>query len=265
MSEFRILDYNYAFDPSVTITATSEDPNFPASNLKRYQRSRVWRSSGIASIERIVFDLQTAEQIDSFAMLFNPIQGEGVKFSDSAVIKLQANATNSWGSPALEVTLSIDSAYDVITYFFATPQSYRFWAVQIQDAGNAFGYLEIPKIILSKSTQLGQTPEIGFSDVLTDQSKISDTPYGHRYSDVYPERRSFQFDYSALAMEDVEALQQIFRRVGKVTPIALALDPTETLFDKDRFFLYGYLNDKLQGKHRFYSYFDGALSLEEAL
>jgi hypothetical protein len=265
VSEFRILDYNYAFDPSVTITATSEDSNFPASNLSKYSRARVWRSSSIATAQRVVFDLQTIEDIDSFAILFNPIQGEGVKLSDTAVVKLQANATNVWTSPSVNVTVSLDDTYDLITHFFSSVQSYRYWAVEVTDTSNAYGYIEIAKVILAKGTQLGQTPEIGFNDTIDDQSKISETPYGHRYADVYPGRRSFSFSYSAMTKEDIETLQSIFARVGRVTPIAVALDPTETLFDKDRFFLYGYLSDKHKSGHRFYSYFDSGLELTEAL
>lgn len=265
MSEFRILDYNYAFDPAVTITATTENANFPVSNLARFSRSRVWRSTSVTAVQRIVFDLRTTEEIDSFVVLFNPMQGEGVKFSEGAVIKLQANATNVWSAPAVNVTLSIDEGYDVITHFFATAQTYRYWALEITDIGNAYGYIEIAKIILAKGTQLGQAPEIGFTDTLTDQSNIAETPYGHRYADVFPSRRRLEFNYSALAEDDIETLQNIFARVGQVTPIALALDPTATLFDKDRFFLYGYLTEKFQGTNRFYSYFDSGLSLVEAL
>jgi hypothetical protein len=265
MSEFRILDYNYAFDPSVSITATSEDSNFPASNLARYSRSRVWRSSGIAATERVVFDLQTSDAIDSFALLFNPIQGEGVKFSDTAVLTLKANATNSWATPAVSVTLAIDANYDVITHFFTSPQSYRYWAVEIQDVGNAFGYVEIAKVILANSTQLGQLPELGFKDSIQDQSKVSETPYGHRYADTYPSRRSFDFNYAAMTDADIQTLQLIFRRVGSIVPVAVALDPTATLFDKDRFFLYGFLDNKFQGSNRFYNFFDAGLKLEEAL
>lgn len=265
MSQFRILDFNYAFDPTVVITATSEDDNFPVSNLTDFFRSRVFRTGSVATTQRIVLDLRTAEEIDTFSVLFNPIQGEGVKLSDSAVIKLQANATDSWASPALEVTLSIDEAYSVITHFFTSPESYRFWALEITDTANAYGYIEVAKLLLGKATQLGQNPEIGFRDRLTDQSKTSETAYGHRYADVYPTRRAFEFDYQAMAEEDIETLQQIFLRVGKVTPIALALDPTESLFDKDRFFLYGYLNDQFESVNRFYSYFNTGLRLEEAM
>jgi len=265
MSEFRILDYNFAFDPKVTVTATSEDVNFPLSNLSRFSRARVWRSSGIASVERITFDLKTTEDIDSFAMLFNPMPGEGVKFSDAAVITLQASATNSWTSPAVSVVLSIDETYGVITHFFATAQSYRYWSIKIEDATNAYGYLEISKIFLSASTQLGQAPEIGFQDTIVDQSKISETAYGHRYSDIYPNRRSFEFNYAAMTAADIETLQAIYARVGAVTPVAVALDPTATLFDKDRFFLYGYFPDKSKATHKFLTYFDTGLSIMEGM
>lgn len=265
MSEFRIMDHNYAFDPVTTITATTSDANFPVSNLAHPFRSRVWRSSSVATAQRIVFDLGSTEDIDSFALLFNPIAGEGIKLTDAATVKLQANATDSWGSPAVNQTVTIDNVYDLYTHFFATAQSYRYWAVEVTDTGNAYGYIEIAKVILSKATQLGQTPEIGFVDTLDDQSKTQETAYGHRYADVYPTRRSLEFNYAAMSEGDIASLQAIFRRVGKVTPIAVALDPTATLFDKDRFVLYGYMNDNFKSSNRFYSYFDSGLRVEEAL
>jgi hypothetical protein len=215
--------------------------------------------------ESIVFDLTTAEAIDSFAMLFNPIAGEGVKFSDAAVLKLQANATASWSAPSVDVTLSIDATYDVITHFFSSDQTYRYWRLKIVDPRNAYLYVEVPKVILSKATQLGQLPEIGFGYSLRDQSKITETAYGHRYSDSYPARRAYEFNYEAMAEDDIETLQQIFERVGNVTPIAIALDPLATVFDKDRFFLYGYLNDQFKTSNRFYTYFGSGLRIEEAM
>lgn len=375
MSEFRILDYNYAFDPSVGISATSEDATFPAANLAKYFRSRVWRSTGnfvidstnskidfkessggaeltatltagsytpgtlaaeikrsmeaagtaiytvsystttgkwtistagaylsllrssgthtgtsawsaigfttladssgaltytgskiaIHTAERVVFDLKSTESIDSLALVFNPIQGEGIKFSESAVIKLKGSASNSWASPGVSVTLSIDDTYDIATHFFATAQSYRYWAIEIVDPGNANLYVELSKVFLSLSTQLGQLPEIGFQDQTDDQSKVTESAYGHRYADIYPSRRSLQFSYVAMTDADIESLQNIFKRVGSVTPICTALDPTATLFDKDRYFVYGYLSNSLQAANLFYSYFNAGLKLTEAM
>ncbi len=44
--ECRILDYNYCQQSSVAVTASSANPNFPASNVSRSIRSKVWRSAG---------------------------------------------------------------------------------------------------------------------------------------------------------------------------------------------------------------------------
>jgi hypothetical protein len=265
VSEFRILDYNYVFDPSVSITASSEDVNFPASNLTKFQRSRVWRSSGIAATERIVIDLKTPAAIDSFAMIFNPMEGEGIKFSESAVITLKGSATNSWTSPGVSVTPSLNNTYDAITYFFSAPQTYRYWAIEIQDPLNGYGYLEVSKVLLTKATQLGQLPEAGLQDAVSDLSKVAETAYGHRYSDLYPNRRQFDFSYVALTEADTKTLQEIHKRVGAIVPIGVCLDPTETLFEAQRFFLYGYLPDSHGFSNRFYSFFDSTLKLLEAI
>lgn len=44
--ELRLLDYIYTQQSSTLVTATSENSEFPASNMKHAHRSRVWRSSG---------------------------------------------------------------------------------------------------------------------------------------------------------------------------------------------------------------------------
>lgn len=50
MSVFKILDYNWCFSDTVSITATSENVNFPASNLRQQTRAKVWRSYGYFQI-----------------------------------------------------------------------------------------------------------------------------------------------------------------------------------------------------------------------
>lgn len=43
---FRVIDWNYCFDPNSSLSASSENSQFPASNLSSHFRSKVWRSSG---------------------------------------------------------------------------------------------------------------------------------------------------------------------------------------------------------------------------
>lgn len=372
--QFRILDYNYVFQPEVVLTPSSIDNEFPVSNLKKPFRSATWRSGGnfvvttanqkidfkegsggseltatitpdtysVAELETeittqlaaagtktydvsfsgqtglwtiltsdgtflsltwqsgshsansigatlgfdisaddtgaltytganialhteesVVIDILTTDAIDSFAMVFEPTVGS--KFSDSASVRLQANASNSWGSPALDIALSVDEVYGQITYFFANPQSYRYWRVKIVDPSNAFLYVEIPKLILSLATQLSQLPSSGFEDDTADPTKISSTPYGHEYGDLYPLRRTISYTFNLITESDEEAYYKIFIRNGKTTPIAIALDPLSESYDKDRFFLYGRILNDFKSKQNVFTYFDSSLAIKEAI
>lgn len=375
MSEFRIIDTNYAFDDSSNLLALSEDLQFPASNLSHYFRSKCYRSSGYFAIttsnnkvdfksssggaqltatltvgaytpsdlathiggrmtaaggylntytvtyasttgrwtvatsgsylsllwssgtntatsvattigftagdstaattytgpsmalhteEAVIVDIGSVEDVDTFSVLFDPRIGP--KYSNDAVWTLQAsNAASNWSSPSVTQVLTLDSTYDVMTHFFSSAQTYRYWRLKMVDPANPYGYVEVPKIIVGKSTQLNQLPEIGFSFQVNDQSKIQTTPYGHVYADVYPCRKVLKFNYAAMTAADIETLYSIYARLGSVVPLAIALDPTAEVYDKDRFFLYGRMRQAFEVGNRFYNFFDTDLVIEEAI
>ena len=117
MSDFKWLVTNKFFDTSLTLTATTEASDFPVENLQKHSRSFVWRSTS-ASAQRIVLDLgATPPDIDSFAMFFNPIND--IQLTTSATVKLEANATDSWGSPSVSQTITIDRIYRAGSHFFS--------------------------------------------------------------------------------------------------------------------------------------------------
>lgn len=368
--EFRIIDYNYAFDSASNVTASSENVNLPASNLKKYLRSKVWRSDGYFVIdstnnkinfkhnggseltatitsgnytvseleteidlrltnaasanvfsvdyisstgkwritstgssfellfgtgtnaansiaftigfseedytgsllytgpnialhteEWVQIDLLSTEAIDSFCVFAE--LGGYFNFSSYAVLKLQANHTQNFSSPAVDQTLSVNEENNVICHFFSSSQSYRYWRFKIVDPQNINLCVEVPKIVLGLATQLTQTPDMGFTELFDDASKVSKTPYGHRYTDVYPTVRALEFNYSSLPDADVLSIQDIYKANGGVSPIVIALDPTEDLWDKERFLIYGYLKQQLKVQQQFYTYFNTQLSIEE--
>lgn len=371
MSEFRILDYNYCFDSTVGLTASSEATDFAVTNLNSHLRSKVWRSNGyflisssnnkvdfndgsgavsgtitsggytatelgteiktrmdaagslvhtvtynestglwtisvpsgtfsllwssgvnsansigssigfdtssdgsgatsytgstiaIHTEEWVQIDLKSTEPIDSIALVFDAV--DGIKLSNAAVVKIQASATPYWVSPAVDVTLSVDSTFDIYTYRWSSDQSYRYWRVYIQDPTNANLFVELGVVFLSKATQLTQLPSIGFDQTLTDLSQRQQNDYGNEYFDVYPSRREFSFNHTAMSEADIQTLYDIYNRVGKVTPICVWLDPEGGIFDKDRFFLYGRLQGSFKAKQVFYTFFDQELTVLEAL
>lgn len=259
--EARIFDVIYPLAGG-TMVASSADSEFPVANLAHPFRSKVWRTTGKTD-ENVVIDLGAATNIDSVALIFDPLGG--IKFTTSATITIQANATDSWGTPSVSQALTVDTVNKTATHFFATNQSYRYWRLRLQDATNTRTYLEVSKLLLSKATQLTQTPDIGFKYTLDDQSKVQKTAYGHQYADLYPIKKGFEYNYEALTQADFVTLLEIYRLKGNTQVIAFALDPTEQFLDKERYFIYGYFSGNFSGTNKFLGYFSNPLKIEEAL
>lgn len=212
----------------------------------------------------LVIDLRTTEDIDSFAAFFDKTIGS--KLTPEAVVKLQASASNVWTAPPVDVTLAFDETYESITHFFSSVQTYRYWRLKVVDPRNPNLYIEIPKLFLTKATQItAQSPEAGMTFRTRDLSQRKSTPYGHPYIDLYPQLRKFDFKYALLADTDLAILEDVFGRVGNAAPIFLALDPLATVYDKDRYCVYGYLQEEFGADHVFYTYYNTGLVLEEAL
>jgi len=260
--EFRILDFNYVWQSATILTASSADSEFPVLNLKNQIRGFTWRTTSTLN-QSVVIDIKTKEAIDSVVLVFDSFVG--VKFSSNAVIKIQASHTNVWTSPPVDQALTIDETNGLASHYFTIDQEYRYWRLSITDPVSAYSYLEVPKIILSKATLLAQGPNKGFSEKTVDQSKNVRTDYGHSYTDIFPSIRSLGFDFTAFTDEDANTLHEIYERVGNARCIAIDLDSTEELFNKDRYFIYGKITGDSSLKHNVFSYFDSGLSVLETL
>lgn len=370
--DFRFIDYNYPFQDNVAISATSENPNFPASNIGKEHRSKTWRSSGyfvidstnnkidfkeaslgseltatitegsyskdtlaaeiksqlesvgvetytvtissstglwtistggayldllfstgsnvansirsvigfagsdytgstgysgalvaIHTVERVIVDLKTTEEIDTFAVLFDPRLG--INYSEEAVLKLKANHANEWTAPLIDITLSINNIFSVITHYFTSDQSYRFWCFEIVDPKNPNLYVDAGTIILGKSTLLERIPDSGFGYGKDDQSDIDANKYGNNYADKYPVLRTLSFNYNLLEYDQLQTMEQIFDRVGGRKPVFVALDAQSQVFSDDNFSIFGRMEKSQTFTHRVKTYFNTKMKIEESL
>lgn len=372
MSSFlRIVDYNYTTKANVEITASSEDPDFPAANVAHEFRSKVWRSYGYFKVtstnnkinfketgggpeltatvsvgnysvttlklaiktameaasvnartytvtqsgttgkwtiagstflsllfstgtdaatslrdvigmasndftgntsytapkvaihteEGIVIDIKSAEEIDTVALVFDPRLG--IKLSEGAVVTLQANAADSWDTPLYSTTLTIDNTWSIFTFFVSTVLEYRFWRIKIVDPENANLYVELGKIVLGKSRDIGRCPDNGFELKLVDQSKREVNAYGNEFVDIYPIKRSINFNFNILDYTVKKSIEESYNLVGSRYPIFVMLDPTETLFDKDDFAIYGKFDKDVSFGHIVRNYFKSGLQIVE--
>lgn len=259
MSTVRVME-NFLWDDTVEFTASTEDLEFPVSNLRKQVRSKVWRSTSTTA--NVVFDLKTTDAVDSFAMVFR--KNEVIALSDSAVVKLQANATDVWTSPAVDVTITFDDENSMFSHYFTSDQSYQFWRISIVDPANPYGYIEISNVILSKAITL-PCPDNGFKWSLADQSSVVKTQFGQRYYNIRPNIRSLNLSVPLVEYTVMESLADLYERVGTAEVVGVVIDPNEDVFDKDRFFIYGNLTSKFEPPHKFYNIFDLPISVQEML
>lgn len=231
----RFMNENFCTDSATVITASSEDVNFPASNLKNPLRSKRWRSTGDTS-ESVVFDLITTESIDSVVLMWP--KEDGIRLSGSAVITVQANATNVWTSPAVSQTLTIDNTYVMSSYFWSSAQNYRYWRVVIADPDNANGFVELGVCWLGKSISI-ENAQNGFQYILNDLSQTTTTAFGHTYVDQYPLQAQLNFTYQYLAYTDVQTLENAYRQNRSISPVMVVVDADGVVFNPNHILVYG--------------------------
>lgn len=244
----RFMNQNLCTADATVITASSANTNFPASNLKHPFRSKRWRSTNVTS-ENVVFDLVTTEPIDSVAIYWS--KEDGIKLSNSAVVTIQANATNVWTSPAVNQVLTIDNVYMMTSHYFTTDQNYRYWRVLITDPGNPYGYVELGVVWLGKALAIPNAKN-GFKYSLVDKSKLSQTDFGHVYADKYPLMASITFGYNFLEYAEICILENAFRQNGGTDPVLVILDADEVVFARNQYAIYGLMKPSMESTHLFY-------------
>lgn len=254
----RFLNHNLCTDPLTVITASSSNPSFPVSNLKHPFRSKRFRTTGVSS-EWIKFDFLTIQDIDSVIMLWP--KEDGIRISEGA-ISIQANATDEWSSPAVDIQLTVDNDYMVGSHFFSTPQQFRFWRIRFLDPGNPFGFIEVGNVWIGESLEFNE-PENGFVMMIQDQSQSSTTDFGHTYVDEYPQLVKLEFTYNLIEYDTAKILENAFRENGNRKPVLVAFDDQELVFDKDHFLVYGMMSNELPLTHLNYNLFGGGVSIRE--
>lgn len=248
----RLITDNYIL--TATLTPSTVSPLFPLENLQNILRSKRFRTTSKAT-QNIVIDLSTAKDVDSFVMLL-PKEGT-INLTASAVIKLQANATDVWTSPSVDQTLTFDGVSRQLSYYFGSTQNYRYWRLTIDDASAVGDYVEISKLILGEAVTI-PLPQNGFKLGKTNNTKLSKNDFGSVYADKYPVLKKLSLEYKTLLISEIEQLESVYDTNGNHTPVFMTLDYLSTLFDKDEYSIYGLLDEKFDKNHINYNILDSS-------
>ena len=198
--------YNNLID-TATATANSAATDFPVTNLQHEWFKKEWRSTGVAS-EWVKFDLGSAQNVAALVVKYH-------NFTGAATVHIQANATDAWGAPSVDVALPVTS--DLIVYFWSAAQSYRWWRLTIVDAGNTDGYVRIGRIFLGTYFAPSRNCDNAYEIEPSDPSVTGMSTGGQVSADSRTHFRQWIFDFRGLTAADRTSFEAVFTIVGKET------------------------------------------------
>jgi len=118
----RFLMYNKLQD--CTLTPSTANELYPVENLYSFRRAEQFRFTGNTSENLVIF---------KGGLSFDSIVIDSHNLTSSATVKIQANASDSWTSPTVDITATVA---DVISYVWASVQSYDYVRILIEDPTN---------------------------------------------------------------------------------------------------------------------------------
>ena len=216
----RLL-YNMDTWDAGTIAGSSEVTGLEDDNAVHDFVGKPWRTTGDTS-ETWTIDLGGATSITCVG-IFNH------NFTSAATVKLQANATDSWGSPSYDQTLTIATDADSVVLprlVFFLSESYRWWRLDIADAANPDGYIQIGRIAGGAYWEPTRTINDGFSLGNDDPSMGTRQPGTSWYSRQRAKYRTATVGFDLYDRTQHDKFQAVFSKVGHTKPVILALDPT---------------------------------------
>jgi hypothetical protein len=179
----------------------------------------------IHTSEWLRWDLGTASNVQAFVLI--GLQNEGIQLSSSAVITLKGNATDTWAAPSYSQVLTWNE--DAIGVFNTTglyTGGLRYWRLEIVDASNADGYVEISNIYLGEIYEPTQgMVNFPLAVEFIDLTKADASETGVMFANVIQQTAIYNLNWFGLTKTEFEVLTQFIKDHGVGYPFFISLDP----------------------------------------
>ena len=198
-----------------TITATTENASFPASNLKILPTTTVWRSTAIASQQNIDIDFGSAKSADLIAAVNHNVT------SVASVLQVRAGTTASVADFAESIT------WREFLFFkrLSSQQSYRYWRLEILNTLNPDSYIEIGYLLLGSLTSPTFNFQYGWTSGIDFVNLEVASPYGVPNVDEKHRRQQVHMEFGPLTDTEMTALRTLYTTVkGARNPLIILPD-----------------------------------------
>ncbi len=198
-----------------TLTVSSEVVGYLGTNTQHEHLSRKWRTTGLAA-EWVKIDAGAGLTVtaDALSMIDHNL-------TPSATVRVQANATDAWAAPSLDVLA--DPSLNIVLSTF-TAQAYRFWRVLIDDPANPDGYVEVGRIYLCLKWEavehIDQPLSLGYDDTTLKEQSMT----GQVFADIGVRQRLLKFSMGTMLNSTKRALETILGIVRLYDPVVIVFD-----------------------------------------
>jgi len=120
----------------------------------------------------------------------------------------------------------------------ATPKTYRYWRVDLIDAANPDGYIEVGRLFAGSAWSPTYNAQYGAMLGYEDRDQVTEMDSGSEYSRKRPAPRIASFTFQGLT--DSEAIGTVIdmqRRLGSSGEVLYEWDPADTTYAPTRRFL----------------------------
>ena len=199
----------------VTLTPSSENPNYPIGNLQDSRLSRHFRFTGDTAENIVISNGGVSKISASYVAVL------GHNLTAAAVVKIEGNDLDAWGAPAFTATITWSA--DIMLKDF-TEAEYFYWRFTFVDAANPNTYIKVGLLYLGTYYQVLQGFEKNFNNQLvnTDISHFSDS--GQSYSRKGINFRVYKFSFTWWEDAVKRQVETIVKSVGKSDPFIALLD-----------------------------------------
>lgn len=214
MANIRFIHDNAA--DRATLTASTTAGALAATNLQRNEKAAIWRSTGTTAT--ITATWSVAETVDSFAI-------GGANLTDGATITIRLFALADDTEPVLTVDADPDG-FGAAQAWFSSAHVEKV-EVEISDADNAAGYIEVSRLCIGKRHEAAYNPKYGATLGYSDRSKSSRAESGDVRTEHQGGSRTLAIDFDVLEQPDAEFMLGMIMR-NKSLPLFVSLFPGST-------------------------------------
>lgn len=237
------------------ITASSENSQYPASNLKDDRRSKSYRSA--TNSAEIVFDFGVARDINIFSVVTSSLNSFG--FTD---LVLEFNTSNIWDDPLYSEPVPFSILYGF--GYVSLPETINVRYARLV-LSNTSSYCELSKVFFGVYAELGK---LAFEYPLVyrqnNNAVITKNRLGQRFIDEINSQKEVSGSISVMTKEELTPLLEMLDYCSSTIPLWVIFPEGNITEDNQRLNGYYYFKDDPSLRFEVGNFWSTTLNLEEA-